>query len=158
MVCSKSGVCAKRRVLMTYEYEKGAVLLGLDEMRRSGIDRLFGQSVDKFHHFIVVMLYDARALRTHHILRVALALTDSRQDSLLCRVRVADAAVDKDPFNELSHLLSQLFIGDWLVEEGHEFLVRALETAEQLVSYEFGRYFLAWDVRGSVGLRHRTTL
>src|SRR5438093_8812457 len=104
------------------------------------------------------MLYDPSALWSHHFLSVAPALFHGRQDSLFGRVSIVGTAVDEDRFYELFHLLFQLFIGNRLVEQRGEFPIRALETAQQLVSNEFGRDSIAWNIWGFVGLGHRARL
>ena len=105
-----------------------------------------------------MVLYDTGALGTHHLLGVALALADGRQDSVFCRVGIASATVDKDTLHKLPNLSFDLFVRHWLVEERHELFVGTLEAAKQFVPYEFGGNSLVRNIWSRVGLRHGTTL
>ena len=77
-----------------------------------------------------MVLYDPCALGAHHFLGIGPALVHSCQDSFFGRVRVASATVDEHGFYELFHLLFELFVGNWLVEQGGEFSICALETGQ----------------------------
>ena len=56
-----------------------------------------------------------RSLRSHHLLRVTLALADGCQDSRLGRVCVADAAALEYSLNELFDLCLQHLIANGLI-------------------------------------------
>lgn len=98
--------------------------------------------VDEFHHFIIVVIDDFCSLGSHHLLSIALALADRRQDSRFCRAGVADSTVLENAFDELFDLDLQRFVRDGLFEECEEFLVRALEAAQQLVPDKFSGYLI----------------
>jgi len=96
------------------------------------------------------MADDVRALVTHHVFRVRLALIDCGADALFRGRLERNAALPEHAGHELPDLRSELLVRHGLPEDLEELLVRALETSEELIPNEPGSEIGIGDVGGGV--------